>query len=77
MSYVIENHLPVPERGNKGKSVYPFAELDVGDHFFVDDRAHKAVQAAASNAQKAHKAKYVVRPYVKSGVQGSMVWRDA
>lgn len=63
----IEKNVPVPARAFK--SEYPFAEMEVGDSFFVEGRKHVAVKNAAAQTGYTFKAKTV------DG--GCRVWRTA
>ena len=69
----IENNIPMPNFGRRGRK-YSFAEMAVGDSFFVPASAGvslNAVRASASRAGKGRKATFRAL-----GVEGGIrVWR--
>jgi hypothetical protein len=64
----IDKQIPIPNGRNK----YPFAEMEIGDSFFV-------ANVRSSNIQlRYYKPKqFTRRSVVKDGVQGVRVWRIA
>lgn len=70
MKYEIEKDIPIPEVSGKGRSKYPFPEMEVGDSIFSDNVSIR--QAAYAYARRKGK-KFVVRQ-VDGGYR---VWREA
>lgn len=72
----VESGIPVPARTNRqgGRpSIYPFADLKVGESFFVPGKKAKTVSQAASRATKRLKIELITCT-VEGGVR---VWRTA
>jgi hypothetical protein len=74
-AFEVEQGLPMPRRWqNRGK--YPWADMQVGDAFFVP-RTMKHIYGLASSVGKARGKRYAVREYVhpeKGECLG--VWRE-
>ena len=78
MSFVIEQGVPVPA----GRSRYPFADMEVGDSFFVGvdskETATKRIQSVRAQAgrfAKENGVKFSVRSVVEDEVPGVRCWR--
>lgn len=72
---IIEKDIPVPprKRGRKpGSRKYPFAELGLGDSFFVKAKKVMSVYSTVSRANKAHAPKRFTARNIEGGVR---VWR--
>jgi hypothetical protein len=67
----IERGVPIPARRNPRGSMYPFAEMEIGDSFFVPDGTTKTISAAAQYFTKNLGRRFTVRT-IDSGVR---VWR--
>lgn len=69
----IEKGVPLPsdERGRAAK--YPWAEMEIGDSFFLKDGSSSSISGAASNAGKRLGFKFSTRE-MDDGVR---VWRIA
>ena len=72
----IEKNIPIPATDGRGGRKYPWAEMDIGDSFFVDEcsKQKKAIiGTAAISWVKYHKndKKFTVRDY-EGGIR---VWR--
>lgn len=87
--YEIESNVPVPAVTRRARgSAYPFADMKVGDSFFVgtkddadDQRAVNRITAAArifrkSNPQLAE-LRILARPITEGDKAGVRVWRVA
>lgn len=81
----IDRDVPIPPQGNKK---YPWAELKVGDSFFVPysdkENLHrgKRLQSAISNLAAAYARsypgkKFLTRAIVEDSVRGVRVWRKS
>ena len=69
--FAIEKGIPIPPHGNSRTSKYPWADLCVGDSFFVPGVKTDAMAGSKANATKKYNAKYSMRA-VDGGVR---VWR--
>ena len=67
--YKIDKGIPLPN----GR--YPFADLDVGESFFVPNANANSVSSTASRLGKALGAAFVCRRVKENGVPGMRVWR--
>ena len=67
----IEKNIPMPETKKSGKpSLYPFADMDVGDSFFVAKPKNTMAAAAYANGKKHGKTFNAIE--VEGGTR---VWR--
>lgn len=82
--YAIESNIAMPKRTTRGPaaaSVYPFAEMQPGDSFFVpcEETEFKKVRmrltAAIGRRVKAAGEKYSTRMINEESVNGLRVWR--
>lgn len=72
----VESGIPVPARTNRQGGrlpIYPFADLKVGESFFVPGKTVKTMSHTASKAAKRLEIKLITRT-VEGGVR---VWRTA
>ena len=70
--YQIEKGIPAPEKYGVGRpSRYPFADMEVGDSFFVPDAPANRLACAATWATKRYNRRFITR-VVEHGVR---VWR--
>ena len=72
----IESGIPVPAGTNRSggrKAVYPFADLKVGESFFVAGKSVKTMSQTANKAAKRIGVELITRT-VEGGVR---VWRTA
>ena len=69
--FAIEKGIPVPPHGNGSTAKYPWADLCVGDSFFVPGVKTNAMVGSKAHAAKKHNAKYSMRS-VDGGVR---IWR--
>ena len=68
----IEKSVPMPSGpGKRGRMIYPWDEMDVGDSFFVDGVSSAAMSACASAFGRRNGKKFTCR---KEGT-GTRVWR--
>lgn len=65
--YAIEKNVPMPV----GRSSYPFADMQIGDSFFVPNAKATTVSVAAHSSKKKLNMKFAVRTV--NG--GTRVWR--
>lgn len=75
--FKIEKGIPVASDGHR-RTKYPFAEMDVGDSFFIDnvqlrDRTYESVLGAARGYGHRHNKKFKQR-IENNGVR---IWRIA
>lgn len=68
MAYKIDKNVPVPSAQRKG-SKYPWAQMKVGDSFFIPGKP-KGLYAAAKGAG----IKITVRTVKEKGKEGVRVW---
>lgn len=80
--FIIESNIPVPARAAGGKTLYPFAAMQVGDSFLATPGA--TVSAADRRRLAAATAAYArrnpgagVKFAVRTTEQGLRVWRVA
>ncbi len=68
MTYEIKKNTPVPP----SREAYPFAEMDVGDMFSVEDKTvFRKLQSAAHIHGKMYNKKFITR----SSPTGGACWR--
>lgn len=70
MEFKIDKDVPMPEV----TGTYPFAQMEVGDSFFVPGRTPKQMQNAAANHRKKGK-KFKAMQVTEKGVEGTRIWR--
>jgi len=70
MNIKIDKNVPIPETAGNG-AVYPFAEMEVGDSFYVEGKTSNQLQNAASHWRKRKGWKFATR--TKEG--GARIWR--
>lgn len=76
MTFKIEKGHPMPEFKSGAQNKYPWAQMEVGDSFFVPGSTAQKMRSAASHQAKRHPPKrYICRKEVVDGVQGVRVWR--
>lgn len=75
----LDSNIALPDMRRAGRSIYPFAEMKVGQSFFVGEsqRNPKSVMTAASAIQKKIESKFVTRTVTENGKAGVRVWRTA
>lgn len=79
----IDSNVPLPTRVRRCKKledIYPFAELEPGESFFVPESEAKpsTLQSALSRMNKRAPlggATFVHRPVTENNVRGSRFWR--
>jgi hypothetical protein len=54
---------------------YPWDQMEIGDSFFVPNKAINIFAGQACNRAKRHGGKYTCRSVVENGVAGTRVWR--
>ena len=69
--FAIEKGVPVPPHGKGKTAKYPWADMCVGDSFFVPGVKINTLASSKAQAAKKHNAKYAMRS-VDGGVR---VWR--
>jgi hypothetical protein len=73
----IENGIPIPKQTRKRKTLYPLADLGVGQSFFVacaPERSRKLTMSLGSSAK--HQANKTGRRFTLRTVEGGIrVWR--
>lgn len=69
----IDKDIPFPERMNKGKSMYPFAAMKIGDSFLVPFENRNRVSVAMVTANRKIGKKFASKK-VEDGIR---VWRIA
>lgn len=87
MTILIEANVPIPasKRGGRRESVYPFAELNTNESFWLPlpdglepaKFLRRMSSAIAAAAKRQEGRKYVVRALDKDGVPGARIWRTA
>ncbi|MEI2419605.1 hypothetical protein V6O07_04980 [Arthrospira platensis SPKY2] len=73
--FTIEKNVPLVAVGNRRTSKYPYAQLDVGDSFFVPGTTTKSLGSAAANAAKKLGVVFATRTVTENGVTGVRIWR--
>lgn len=68
----IDKGIPVPDESRGANGKYPFADLEIGDSFFVNVK-QVAVCSSAAGYGKRHNKKFTTR----SENGGTRVWRIA
>jgi len=67
--FELRNDIPVPQGGRRNK--YPFADMAVGESFFVPNRKPTVMWQTSNRAAKVLGKKFVVR----AENDGTRVWR--
>jgi hypothetical protein len=72
----VERGIPLPRQGYRALK-YPWAEMKVGDSFFVPCAiaSRGAVRASVSAARRKFRTDYIHAPASENGVSGTRVWR--
>lgn len=85
--YIIDSNIPLPASVRRGRgSTYPFADMQVGDSFFVptkdeveDKRAMGRLTAATRTFRKADASRanirFSIRPVTEGIKNGVRIWR--
>ena len=71
MSYKIDTDIPIPSMGRPNQ--YPFAEMKVGDSFFIEGRTSSYASTAARNWASKHEPSWRFTSRQQDG--GVRVWR--
>jgi hypothetical protein len=66
----IDKNVPIPETSGAG-ALYPFAEMEVGDSFYVEGKTTAQLQNSASHWRKRKGWKFRTRTEDK----GARIWR--
>ena len=70
----IDRNMPIPAQARRSSLKYPFADLDIGESFFVPGRTGAQLSGFISwNRPK----KFATRTVIENGVKGVRVWRTA
>lgn len=69
MTIQIDKNVPLPD--TKQSSTYPFADMEVGDSFFVEGATPNKLQNAASHWRKKRNMKFAAR----REANGTRIWR--
>jgi hypothetical protein len=77
--YKLDQDLPIPPRPLNHSlkprvAVYPWAQMRVGDSFFVPQGNRKS-GFSTHGASKRYLAKYTTRKVAEDGIPGERVWR--
>lgn len=74
----IDKNVPAPTSGS-GRRTYPWAEMKVGDSFFVPGKTQQNLSATACGWAHRHNpnAKFKTAKRTEGGVTGARVWRTA
>lgn len=74
MGIKVEKGVPLPS--SHGGPLYPWADLDVGDSFFVAGKSSSSINTSLTWAnRKAPVQRFVSRTVTENGVKGVRVWR--
>jgi hypothetical protein len=68
----IDKGIPIPPRGKGPK--YPFAQMSIGDSFFVAESKNTLSSSSCQHAKRLG-GKFSMRATVEDGVTGYRVWR--
>ncbi len=75
----IDKNIPIPEpRNGKKKRHYPFAELEIGDSFFVEGFQWKSIgelSGSYNKYRKVTKKKFISRKVTENNIKGLRIWR--
>lgn len=73
MSFTIEDGHPIPaaRQNNSRRAKYPWADLEIGQSFFVEGAALRSMSSTASHAGRRNGKKFIARA-AEGGVR---VWR--
>lgn len=74
--YQIDAKVPAPNAHGKGRSLYPFKTMKVGDSFFVPntDKPKSAI-VCACNDQRKTRRKYQSAQVTENRIEGVRIWR--
>lgn len=79
MAYEVRSGIALPKILNRGRgageSIYPLAQMEVGDSFVVQDKSPRTVRSAVAAFQKRFAAKFAVRSLSVDEGGGVGVWR--
>lgn len=73
-NFKIDSSVPLPE-SRRGRLVYPWRDMDIGDSFFVPNGDQSGISAAARTYGKRHRVKFALRSVTEKGVKGVRAWR--
>ncbi|WP_137390864.1 hypothetical protein [Rhodoligotrophos defluvii] len=74
IKYPVESGVPIPPVRKK-ESQYPWAELKVGDSFFIPGINANQASSAATRRRHRFGGRYRCRTMVVGGQKGVRVWR--
>lgn len=70
----IEKNIPIPENARRGRPSYPWADMDIGDSFFVPSVTKKSAKSTCRHASLRHEPMKFICHDVEGGVRA---WRIA
>ena len=70
----IDKGVPIPLKGARG-SKYPFAEMVVGESFFVPEKTPSQITPIGIHHAKRLGFKFTPRTVIENGIKGVRVWR--
>jgi len=76
MSYKIDKNVPIPEdvhSAGEKRATYPFADLEIGDSFFVEGKT--TMTSTLNSASRRLGFKFASKVEVVNGVEGLRIWR--
>lgn len=73
-AFQVQSGVPIPLK-RIPRAAYPFAQLAVGDSFFVPGGSPQSLTYARSAAEVEFSASYATRKVTESGTSGVRVWR--
>lgn len=74
--FMIEKGVPVEETGGGRRMKYPFAEMEIGDSFFVPKPPSSLRQTVKDGGKRIGRT-FVCGNAIKDGVKGMRIWRTA
>jgi hypothetical protein len=74
--YVLDRSVPIPMNAGRGNKKYPWADMQIGDSFFVPAGILNTLRTRAAEAGRKHNMKFVARSWEHDGgVEGVRIWR--
>ena len=70
----LDHNIPLPRRRGAHR-IYPFAEMRVGDSFFVPHKGQKRLAAQLVSGARSQGIRASARTVTENGVEGVRCWR--
>jgi hypothetical protein len=71
----IDKGIPIAPNTSGRRAIYPWAEMQIGDSFFVPGKTTRQFAGHFSRAKARYSMNFVVRVVTENEVTGVRVWR--